>query len=117
MISNAGAKSLGAFLRECVEPGSVVVTNGFVSYPATIGKNYVHRPVDGDASGQWERGLLPGVHRVASLTKRWLMGTHQGAVREDHLQAYLDEFSSGSTDGSRNSAACCSGVCLSSLSR
>lgn len=37
-------------------------------------------------------GLLPGVHRVASLAKRWLLGTHQGSVEEAHLQAYLDEF-------------------------
>ena len=36
--------------------------------------------------------LLPGVHRVASLLKRWLLGTHQGAVRSQHLDYYLDEF-------------------------
>ena len=36
--------------------------------------------------------LLPGVHRVISLLKRWLMGTHQGGVQVEHLQAYLDEF-------------------------
>ena len=36
--------------------------------------------------------MLPGVHRVAALVKRWLMGTHQGSFEEDHLQAYLDEF-------------------------
>ena len=36
--------------------------------------------------------LLPGVHRVASVAKRWLVGTHQGSVDEAHLQAYLDEF-------------------------
>ena len=36
--------------------------------------------------------LLPGVHRVASLAKRWLLGTHQGSVDEAHLQSYLDEF-------------------------
>jgi len=36
---------------------------------------------------------LPGVHRVAALVKRWLIGTHQGSFEEDHLQAYLDEFS------------------------
>lgn len=34
----------------------------------------------------------PGVHRVASLLKRWLLGTHQGSVDPDHLQAYLEEF-------------------------
>jgi hypothetical protein len=36
--------------------------------------------------------LLPRVHRVISLLKRWLLGTHQGAVGEQHLQDYLDEF-------------------------
>jgi hypothetical protein len=36
--------------------------------------------------------LLPHVHLVISLLKRWLLGTHQGAVREVHLQAYLNEF-------------------------
>ncbi|MPW20742.1 IS1595 family transposase, partial [Paraburkholderia sp. CNPSo 3157] len=35
---------------------------------------------------------LPGVHRVASLLKRWLLGTHQGAVKPAHLDHYLDEF-------------------------
>ena len=36
--------------------------------------------------------LLPGVHRVASLAKRWLPGTHQGSVEDTHLQSYLNEF-------------------------
>lgn len=36
--------------------------------------------------------MLPGVHRIASLAKRWLLGTHQGSVDPAHLQAYLDEF-------------------------
>ena len=36
--------------------------------------------------------MLPGVHRVASLLKRWLLGTHQGAVSHDQLDYYLDEF-------------------------
>jgi hypothetical protein len=35
---------------------------------------------------------LPGVHRVASLLKRWLLGTHQGAVKPIQLDYYLDEF-------------------------
>ena len=35
---------------------------------------------------------MPGVHRVASLLKRWLLGTHQGSVRPQHLDYYLDEF-------------------------
>ena len=36
--------------------------------------------------------LLPRVHRVASLLKRWLLGTHQGAVAREHLAYYFDEF-------------------------
>ena len=36
--------------------------------------------------------LMPGVHRVASLLERWLLGTHQGNVSPEHLDAYLNEF-------------------------
>ena len=36
--------------------------------------------------------MLPAVHRVASLLKRWLLGTHQGAVSAAHLPYYLDEY-------------------------
>jgi len=36
--------------------------------------------------------LLPRVHRVTALLKRWLLGTHQGAVSPAHLDYYLDEF-------------------------
>ena len=36
--------------------------------------------------------FLPAVHRVASLAKRWLLGTHQGAIDDAHLPDYLDEF-------------------------
>ena len=44
------------------------------------------------ASGEDPASLLPAVHRVASLSKRWLLGTHQGAVEDPHLPSYLDEF-------------------------
>jgi hypothetical protein len=43
-------------------------------------------------SKQTASELLPRVHRVFSLLKRWLMGTHQGAVSHKHLEYYLDEF-------------------------
>src|SRR5229473_6744678 len=44
------------------------------------------------ARGEDPGKLLPGVHRVASLAKRWLLGTHQGSVEDTHLQSYLNEF-------------------------
>ena len=91
-IPDAGAATLGQFLRDCVEPGSVVITDGLASYWGATGDDYDHQPIFVAGSGATASSLLPGVHRVASLAKRWLMGTHQGAVEGDHLQAYLDEF-------------------------
>ncbi len=35
---------------------------------------------------------MPGVHRIASLLKRWILGTHRGSVTPEHLQSYLEEF-------------------------
>ncbi len=36
--------------------------------------------------------VLPRVHRVIGLLKRWLMGTHHGVVSAEHLDDYLNEF-------------------------
>ena len=53
-----------------------------------------HRPDVVTTGGQAALEQLDHVHLVTSLLKRWLGGTHQGAVTPSHLQAYLDEFSS-----------------------
>jgi transposase-like protein len=81
--------TLHAFIAEAVEPGSTVRTDGLNAYRAL--KGYDHdRQVQ---RRQPEREhLLPHVHRVISLLKRWLLGTHQGAVEQDYLDYYLDEF-------------------------
>lgn len=92
VIPNAKAESLDPFMRDSIAPGATVVTDGLKSYPLAAGSDYVHRPVNVARSGGPAHVLLPGVHRIASLAKRWLLGTHQGAVEGDHLQAYLDEF-------------------------
>ena len=92
VIPNTQAPTLRSFLRDSVNPGAVVVTDGLSSYPEAIGNDYVHVPQVVSRSGDPAHVALPGVHRVASLLKRWLLGTHQGAVEADHLQAYLDEF-------------------------
>lgn len=92
VIPNAEAPTLRSFLLDYVERGSVVVTDGFVSYPSATSHDYVHRPCSIAGSDLHAQAPLVGVHRVASLVKRWLLGTHQGAVEIDHLQAYLDEF-------------------------
>ena len=92
VIPEATAPSLRRFLLENVEAGSVVLADGLKSYPGAVGKDYTHKPVNVAGTGLPAHVPLPGVHRVASLVKRWLLSTHQGAVEGDHLQAYLDEF-------------------------
>jgi hypothetical protein len=75
-----------------VEPGSIVITDGLASYRPACGEDSMHQPEPIGPSGQQAHELLPGVHRVASLAQRWLLGTHQGGVKPGHMQAYLDGF-------------------------
>jgi len=89
-IPDASRASLHGFISGSIEPGSVVHTDGWEAYGELAGYRHevtVIRKQAKDASK-----LLPQVHRVASLLKRWLLGTHQGAVGRDHLDYYLDEF-------------------------
>jgi len=92
VIPDAGWGSLRAFLLAHVEPGALVLTDGWPAYPAALGSDYLHERYPISASGLAAHELLPGVHRVAALVKRWLLGTHQGGVKPAHLGAYLDEF-------------------------
>ncbi|MGH8524989.1 MAG: IS1595 family transposase [Gammaproteobacteria bacterium] len=91
-IQDASAQSLLPFVKEAVEPGSTVVTDGWEGYHGLEGRGYLHEVKVIRGSGKTASALLPRVHRVASLLKRWLLGTHQGAVSRDHLDYYLDEF-------------------------
>jgi transposase-like protein len=89
-IPDTDRTTLHGFIAEAIEPGSTVVTDRLQSYRNLHG--YVHAR---NVQRRWptdEEHLLPRVHRVASLLKRWLLGTHQGAIAHDHLDAYLDEF-------------------------
>jgi transposase-like protein len=89
-VHDASAASLISALRECVEPGSVIRTDAWQGYAPLAIENFRHIVVRKDSSvGE---NLLPMVNRVASLLKRWLGGTHQGAVRPSHLDYYLDEY-------------------------
>jgi len=92
-IPDASATSLESFLLESVSPGSVVHTDGWSGYNGIATQGYVHEISIVKRSKKTASELLPRVHRVTSLLKRWLMGTHQGAVSHKHLDYYLDEFS------------------------
>jgi hypothetical protein len=92
MIADASADSLHPFVMECIEPGSTLHTDGWPGYVG-LEKNGFEREVSTTRRRRKEAAkLLPRVHRVASLLKRWLLGTHQGAVAPWQLPYYLDEF-------------------------
>ena len=84
----------GATLRQAVgqliEPGSRVRTDDWQGYARLDEPGCRHEPVHYTALGS--KNILPSVNRVASLLKRWLLGTHQGATAQTHLDYYLDEF-------------------------
>ena len=89
-IPDTTRSTLHGFIGQVIEPGSTVVTDGLQSYRDLSG--YTHdRRVQKRQPADAEH-LLPRVHRVASLLKRWLLGTHQGAIAHEHLDEYLDEF-------------------------
>ncbi len=91
-IADASAASLEAFVEEAIQPGSLVHTDGWEGYAGLENKGYRHEVTVLRGKRQSASKLLPRVHRVASLLKRWLLGTHQGAVSHEYLDYYLDEF-------------------------
>jgi len=93
-IPDASAPVLCGFLQESVEAGSEVHTDGWRGYWPIPTAGYVHQQHKQTSlqSPVPSYEMLPHTHQVASLLKRWLLGTHQGAVRQEHLDYYLDEF-------------------------
>jgi len=89
-IADASALSITPAVEENVEPGSVMRTDDWKGYGPLVSKGYGRNIVR--SSNETGENLLPLVNRVASLLKRWLLGTHQGAVRPSHLDFYLDEY-------------------------
>jgi transposase-like protein len=89
-IEDASMMSLHDAMTVCVEPGSTVQTDGWSGYNELEMVGYAHEVVR--PTEEAGANLLPAAHRVVSLLKRWLLGTHQGAIRSSHLDYYLDEF-------------------------
>lgn len=90
LLADASTESLRGFLSDHVEEGTNVVTDGWQPYRQATAGLYAHDRLV--VPGPQASKLLPGVHRVASLAKRWLLGTHQGSVSQAHLASYLNEF-------------------------
>jgi transposase-like protein len=91
VVPDMSKRSLQGFIRENVEAGSTVVTDGWSGYISLEKSGYTH-VVPKKLEVAEPDNILPHVHMIVSLLKRWLLGTHQGAVQEIHLQAYLEEY-------------------------
>jgi transposase-like protein len=91
IIPDASAMTLKLAIAKMIEPGSKIRTEQWKGYTPVALEGYEHIVIK-------RKSLEPGedptplVHRIASLLKRWLLGTHQGGVRPAHIRSYLDEF-------------------------
>jgi transposase-like protein len=90
---SADTETAERFVRDYVEVGAQVVTDGLPIYNGLASAGFDHRSHVMVQDIEGAREQLQHAHLVVSLLKRWLAGTHQGAVTPAHLQGYLDEFS------------------------
>jgi len=91
VIGDASWRSLSKFIKDNIEADATLVTDAWSGYSGIEGEGYVHE-IHNQSRAMLGDELLPHVHTVVSLLKRWLLGTHQGAVKKKHLQAYLEEY-------------------------
>jgi transposase-like protein len=91
-IPNVKTETLERFVTDVVERGATVHTDGWIGYRNLSKLGYTHRVTNQSKSPDPAHVLMSGVHRIASLLKRWLLGTFQGAVSNDHLNYYLAEY-------------------------
>jgi transposase-like protein len=91
-VKDVSAASLLPFVRGAVAPGATIHTDGWSGYAGLKAAGYQHQVSVISASRDPAHEVMPRVHKVASLLKRWLLGTHQGGIQRQHLDYYLDEF-------------------------
>ena len=91
LVSDASKKSLRKFINENIETGSNLITDGWKGYTG-ISKSGYQQEIENKTKLLDGEEILPNVHRIASLLKRWLLGTHQNYIGEQYLTYYLDEY-------------------------
>jgi transposase-like protein len=92
VVPDTSAKTLLDFVEDTCEKGSTIYTDGLSAYQGLAARGYTHDATAISKGNDPAHVVLPAVHRVASLLKRWLMGTHHGGWGAQHVEAYLDEF-------------------------
>ncbi len=91
VVPDRSAKALCGFVENAVTPGTLIVTDDWSSYTSLEKRGYKHFPVPELGDPQMSEEYLPIIHLVFANLKTWLMGTHH-SVSQQHLQAYLNEF-------------------------
>ena len=91
-IPDASGYSLIPFIKDSISTDATVVTDGWSGYSKTEENGYIRKIINLSNSDDFTHVVMPGVHRLSSLLKRWILGTHQGSVSDMHLQAYLEEY-------------------------
>lgn len=91
-VGDVSGDSLVGFIRDVVEPGSTILTDGWGGYNGLTEHGFMHERTVLSESGDPAHIAMPAVHRIAALLKRWLLGVHHGAVNAKHLDYYLDEY-------------------------
>jgi transposase-like protein len=91
-IPDVSGSSLVPFVCDVVEKGATIQTDGWGGYNQLSSCGYSHERVVLSDTGDPAHVSMPGVHRIASLIKRWLLSTHQGSFSGKHLDYYLDEY-------------------------
>jgi len=91
-VADVSGDSLVPFICDVTEPGTEILTDGWRGYNRLIEHSCQHRRTVQSNSGDPVHVAMPGVHQIAGLLKRWLLGIHQGAVSAKHLDYYLDEY-------------------------
>jgi len=91
-IPDASGPTLMAFVQDAIDSKSLVHTDGWNGYQPLRRHGYKHRITYLEGQSRSPAQLMPHVHQVVSLLKRWLLGTHHGGVTHEHLDYYLDEF-------------------------
>ena len=91
-IPNASGDSLIPFIKESISPNATLITDGWSGYNKISDCGYTRVIKNISDSDDFAHVIMPGVHRLSSLLKRWILGTHQGSVSGMHLQAYLEEY-------------------------
>jgi len=91
LVPDASAKTLHQFIVNNIEKGAIIVTDDWKGYKQISKKGYAHK-IQSTKISETDEEVLPNVHRIASLLKRWLLGTHQSYLNKNKLEYYLDEF-------------------------